>query len=71
MCIGKLSCFYYLFPGSTWPAVTDVLYNRTGKKINILLDDSYVIPEALKPDVTDVFSVYLNGSAGYIIESGN
>ena len=69
MRVRKLCCFDYLFFGRSGFAVAYVFKHGSCKKINILLNDSDVIPEALKLDITNVFTVDLNVAVGYVIES--
>ena len=71
MCISKLGCFDYLFPGCTGSAIADILDYRACEKINILLHDSDVIPEALELDVTDIFAVDLYRAVSNIVKSRN
>ena len=71
MCISKLGCFDYLFPGCTGSAIADILDYRTGEKLYILLHDSDVIPEALELDVTDIFAVDLYRAVSNIVKSRN
>ena len=71
MCVRKFCRLDYLFPGRTGLAVTDVLDDSSGEKIYVLLNDADMVTQALELDVTDIFSVDLNRTAGNVVEPRN
>ncbi len=52
-------------------AVADIIHNRTGKQVYVLLNDPYIIPQIVQTDITDIYAVDQDGTVRYIIKSGN
>lgn len=67
--IGELGGFDYLFAGRAGFAVAYVLDDGSGEEVDVLLDDTDLIAEALDGDVADVFAVDLYCALGYVVKA--
>ena len=61
----------YFIPGRILPAVGNVFINRPGKKVNILLHHTDILPQALYRIMVNILPVQADFTFVNIVEAGN
>ena len=62
---------HHFIPRGILPAVSDIFIDRAGKKINVLLYHTDILPQALNRIPMDIFPVQQNLPLVNIIKPGN
>ena len=62
MSIGKLGCADDFLVGSVRTAISDIFHNVSCKQVYILLHNSNLITKILQFDLSDIFSIQINGT---------
>ena len=60
--IGKLGCADDFLVGSVRTAISDIFHNVSCKQVYILLHNSNLITKILQFDLSDIFSIQINGT---------